>query len=603
MKTSMFYLFHLFRSFLPLHNPIGFGASDFVELALAVSILVCALSSAEVVTWTRQFASSTLACMILLGILPIALRLALLAAHPIPTPQVLDDFSYLLLGDTLTHFRFANPTHPLHQFFETLFVLQQPTYSSIYPPGQGIALAIGKLLCGNPWAGVALSIGAFCALCYWMLRAWISPGWALLGGVLAAIEFGPLSQWMNSFWGGGVSACAGCLVFGALPRLRERGRIRDAIFLGAGLGIQVLCRPYESSFLLAAVAIYFLPALKDRAELRRLARVIPIGALATLPALGLMLIQNKQVSGSFATMPYMVSRYQYGLPTTFTVQQVPTPHRALTPEQQLGYEVQSAEHGSQPETLATYFARLVKRVRFYRFFFLAPLYLAFPAALFLLVERKYQFVFAIVCLFALGTTFYPYFYSHYIAAIACLLILLSVAALQRLDRWTIRGYPAGRDAARAILFLCFAHFAFWYGLHAAGNQDFARDMWRYESWDAINSGDPEGRIAIHQELSAMPGKQLVFVQYSPQHPFQEWIYNAADIDSSKIVWARNLGEQENEKLLHYYPDRKPWMLYPDARPVRLIPYEQQAPATELSSPETKTTAPSAKPGLHFEEVH
>ena len=236
----MFYLFHLFRSFLPLHNPIGFGASDFVELALAISILVFALSSSRVVTWTSKFASHTLLCMVALAILPIALRLALLWAHPIPTPQVLDDFSYLLLGDTLAHFRFANASHPLHQFFETLFVLQQPTYSSIYPPGQGIALAIGKLIFGNPWAGVALSIGAFCALCYWMLRAWISPGWALLGGVFAAIEFGPLSQWMNSFWGGGVSACAGCLVFGALPRLRARGRVRDAILLGAGLGIQLL---------------------------------------------------------------------------------------------------------------------------------------------------------------------------------------------------------------------------------------------------------------------------------------------------------------------------------------------------------------------------
>ena len=189
----------------------------------------------------------------------------------------------------------------------------------------------------------------------------------------------------------------------------------------------------------------------------------------------------------------------------------------LTPQQELGYEVQSAEHGKQPETFATYFARLAKRVRFYRFFFLAPLYLALPAAPFLLAERKYRFVLAIILIFALGTNFYPYFYSHYIAAIACLMILLFVAALERLDRWTIRGYSAGRDAARVILFLCFAHFAFWYGLHAAGRQDFARDMWRFESWDAINSGDPNGRIAIHNELSAMPGKQLVFVQYSAQY--------------------------------------------------------------------------------------
>jgi len=31
------FLFDLFRSFLPLHNPIGFGAADFMEFALAAT--------------------------------------------------------------------------------------------------------------------------------------------------------------------------------------------------------------------------------------------------------------------------------------------------------------------------------------------------------------------------------------------------------------------------------------------------------------------------------------------------------------------------------------------------------------------------------------
>jgi hypothetical protein len=79
--------------------------------------------------------------MLLLAGLTIALRLALLSSHPVPTPQGADDYSYLLLGDTLAHFRLANPTHPLHRFFETNFVLQQPSYSSIYPLGPALALA------------------------------------------------------------------------------------------------------------------------------------------------------------------------------------------------------------------------------------------------------------------------------------------------------------------------------------------------------------------------------------------------------------------------------------------------------------------------------
>ena len=172
--------------------------------------------------------------MALLACLPVVLRLALLPHHPAPSPDVYDEFSHLLVADTLRHFRLANPMHPLHRFFETFFVLQEPTYSSIYPLGQGLAMALGWMVFGTPWAGVMLATAAFCALCYWMLRGWTTPGWALAGGALAVIEFGPLSQWMNGYWGGAVAAAAGCLVFGALPRLRQGNRRRDAILLGLG---------------------------------------------------------------------------------------------------------------------------------------------------------------------------------------------------------------------------------------------------------------------------------------------------------------------------------------------------------------------------------
>ena len=119
--------------------------------------------------------------------------LLLLSHHRVPVPDIYDEFGHLFVADTLRHFRLANPAHPLHQFFETFFTLQQPTYSSIYPIGQGLMLAIGRALFGTPWAGVLISTAALCSLCYWMLRAWVSPAWALAGGMLAVFEFGPLS--------------------------------------------------------------------------------------------------------------------------------------------------------------------------------------------------------------------------------------------------------------------------------------------------------------------------------------------------------------------------------------------------------------------------
>src|ERR1035437_563981 len=229
--------FGLFRAFSPLENPMGFGASDFIELLLAAFLLAMALAwRSRIVSMAGKLAARSVWCMALLAVLPVALRLLLLPHHPVPVPDVYDEFSHLLVADTLRHLRLANPMHPMRQFFETFFVLQEPSYSSIYPLGQGILLAIGWTLFGHPWAGVLLATGAFCALTYWMLRGWTTPGWALAGGALAVMEFGPLNQWMNGYWGGALAAAAGCLVFGSLPRLRN-GRQRDAILLGVGLPI------------------------------------------------------------------------------------------------------------------------------------------------------------------------------------------------------------------------------------------------------------------------------------------------------------------------------------------------------------------------------
>src|SRR5579872_3225414 len=225
----------------------------FVPLSIAVVLAGAVLLRSRWETVARRFAERTSVCMLALAILPVLLRLALLGRCPVPTPDGADDFAYTLLADTLRHFRMANPMHPMRQFFEAVFILQEPVYSSIFPLGQGLVLALGWILFGHPWAGVLLSCGAFCGLCYWMLRGWVSSGWALAGGLLAVMQFGPLCQWTNLYWGGFVSAAAGCLVFGAVPRLGSQLRL-PALLLGAGLGLQLLTRPFEFVLLCICLA-------------------------------------------------------------------------------------------------------------------------------------------------------------------------------------------------------------------------------------------------------------------------------------------------------------------------------------------------------------
>lgn len=593
------FLFQLFRSFLPLHNPIGFGASDFIELELAALLVVLILAYAGGAAYAQRLAARTGWSMLALAILPIALRLALLPHSPVPTPSGADDFAHLLVADMLRHFRLANPPHPMRQFFETVFVVQEPSYSSIFPIGQGLALALGRMILGHPWAGVVLSVAAFCALCYWMLRAWTTPGWALAGGLLAVIEFGPLRYWMNTYWGGAVSAVAGCLVFGSLPRLRARGRTRDAVLLGLGIGLQLLTRPFESVLLTLAVILFFLPALRQKQEWRKLARVVPAVLLAAMPAAGLTLLQNKQVTGSWTTLPYVLSRYQYGVPTTWTFEPNPAPHRDLTPVQRLDYEAQAATHGKDTDSVKDYLERLTGRIRFYRFFLLAPLYLTLP--FFVLSMREFRFVWVVLALliFSLGANFYPYFYPHYIAAATCLFVLMSVTGLERLSAWKVRGYGAGLEAAQLIMMLCAAHFLFWYGFHLFADENASVAMRQYETWDFVNHGDPDGRIAISDRLAQGAGKQLVFVRYWPRHTFDEWIQNDANIDQARVVWALDRGAADNESLRHYYPDRTVWLLEPDARPPELTAYQQEAAPVPPKAPE----APQQENGIQLLPIH
>lgn len=319
------------------------------------------------------------------------------------------------------------------------------------------------------------------------------------------------------------------------------------------------------------MALYLLLSAKKIWAFQNLRRIMIFTMLPLLATVALTLLQNKAVTGQWTTLPYMLSRYQYGVPTTFTFQPNPIPHRQLTPEQELDYRAQRIIHGDHTDTLQTYCQRLLHRIRYYRFFFLPPLYLAIIAFLFTLPQRRSLWIAATLLLFALGTNFYPYFYPHYIAVLTSLFLLISIMGLQKVSQISVRKFPVGAAAAYVLAILCAAPFLFWWTLHLASSENLSPAL-DYEAWDYINYGDPEGRIAINRRLSRAPGKQLVFVHYSPRHRFREWIHNAADIDASRVVWARDLGPIENQKLLRYYPHRTAWLVQPDVDPPQLSPY-------------------------------
>ena len=244
----------------------------------------------------------------------IALRLALLPVMPAPVPVVTDEFSHLLLADTLVHGRLANPTHPFWPHFESIHIIQQPHYASNYFPGHAAVLALGQWATGNAWAGILAECAAFLLLLYWALRGWMPPRWAVFGVALAALRFAIASYWINAYHGGFLPAAAGALVAGAFARLRRGVNAVDSILLGLGIAILGTTRPFEGT-------LYCLPFLAVLAwdHRRRIGGLTKLTVLAAVPVIAALVclgIYFKSVTGSPFVTAYQISQKTYGWPMT-----------------------------------------------------------------------------------------------------------------------------------------------------------------------------------------------------------------------------------------------------------------------------------------------
>jgi len=93
-------------------------------------------------------------------------------------------------------------------------------------------------------------------------------------------------------------------------------------------------------------------------------------------------------------------------------------------------------------------------------------------------------------------------------------------------------------------------------------------MAKYETWDYLNQGDPEGRIAIDSRLAQVPGTQLVFVRLLAQHGFHEWCTTAPISTRSACMGARS-GRGRRPEADAILSGPRVWVLEADARPPRL----------------------------------
>ena len=275
-------------------------AAEWILLTLAALAVILILYRLPLRSPARrfvQFAGRRRASVLLCCLLPIVIRLALLGIMPVPQPSIHDEFSHLLLGDTLAHGRLANPPHPLWRHFESIHILQQPRYASMYPPAEGAFLALGQVFFGVPWVGVLLSVGLMCGAVCWMLQGWFPPAWALFGTLIMVLKICLTGLFIDSYLGGAPSVIGAALVLGALARRRH------PLLFGLGLVILMNSRPFEGALLGLLALIYF----------HRRRFLIPAG-LVVAAGFAFAGYYNFRVTGNPLTLPYMLNRNTYGWP-------------------------------------------------------------------------------------------------------------------------------------------------------------------------------------------------------------------------------------------------------------------------------------------------
>jgi len=511
--------------------------------------------------WFSQLAKRKSRSVLVVGLLVLASRAALIPVLGIPEPSWHDEFSYLLAADTFAHGRLTNPPHPMAVHFESFHIIEQPTYMSMYPPAQGLVLAMGESL-GNPWIGQLIVTALMCSVLCWMLQGWVPPGWALFGGLLAALRLGVLGYWMNGYWSASIVALAGALVLGALPRLQRRVRVQDALWLGLGLAILADSRPYEGFVLGVAIAAALITWLTGPRR-PHLAVVLRRAALPLIAILGVTAVATGyyyyRVTGDAFRMTYQVNRAQYSRAPYFLWQK-PRPEPLYRHAVMRAFYEREFRVFQKSQTPAGFLRELGEKIWFSWMFYVGTVF-ALPLLFlpWIFGDRRMRFPLLAGIFFLLGTTVETWTSPHYLAAATGLFYLVLMQCMRHLQLWYWRGHPGGAALVRAVPLICCGLIVLRVGAIVSGTPIEPR-------WPRGNLE----RAAILKQLQSSPGQHLVLVTYGPNHDLDhDWVYNSGDIDGSKVVWARAMGEKDNAELLQYFHDRQVWRLNADQEPPRL----------------------------------
>ncbi len=545
----------------------------FIELAALLILLATVFLrpsfllgiTRRVSAWLDRFSARPVAPYILLFVLPAAFRLALLPIYPPPHPQAHDELAYMVQAETFADFEATNPPLQRGDPIEQQYVLSRPTRQSVYPPAQALALAAGILLLHSVWAGVLLEMSILCPLLFWSMRQWTPPRWAFRAALYFALFLGVTSYWTNGFFAGPVNAIGGLLMWGAMPRLRRDPKLIDGLLFALGCLIAIDSRPVESIlFALLATAWILRPFVQARRgfPLQVIAAAAAVVVLGTL----LNLYYDWKVTGNPLEPGYIAQQKAYGVPQNFYFQH---PVRCATcdfPDIRNEY-LRQLGLWRRGRSVSGFLMAAVGKVRrawaFYIGVALTPLLFALPGVL---RSRGTGVALFFAALFFGIHLLYHSYYPHYEATVLGAIALLLIQAWRGLSIWRGDQPFSGAMICRVLPAVAVIGMVVpLFGRVIGGPPD------RYK-WYGDEFYYPHEARRMLDRFDEMPGRVLLLVHLSQDHdPDEDWIVNDRDPAASKVVVARDLGEESDRALLRRFPGRQCWQVDADSEPPRAAP--------------------------------
>jgi hypothetical protein len=362
--------------------------------------------------------------------------------------------------------------------------------------------------------------------------------------------------------------------------------------MGAGFALLATSRPYESLFfsvpVFTALGIWMWRRGRGGQRQHWLLGAFPLALVLTATA-GFLLYYFWRTTGNPVLPAYIVNLRTYAVNPNFA-------WLPLRPVPQYHHEIIRSHWGDwdiRPYDMirAHPVVSVVVKVLMLWFFYLGPLLtLPFLALGFALpygtswkdVGAKTRFL-LLVCAANLIAMFLAVPDNpHYAAALTAAIYALVLMAMQRVRRWQHNGTPAGVFLVRSIPVLAVVLLALRIAIPSFGlSIRNPSSPWTWASpWNQLRA-----RERVENQLKAEPGKHLVIVHYNPGHdPGEGWVNNRADIDKSKIVWAQDMGREENLELINYFKSRNVWLVQPDVNPFQVTPLpdeQEQATRTRM----------------------